>query len=1063
MTVTQLDSPYRGLAAFGDSEDDERFFFGRERETEVTTANVLASRLSVLYGPSGVGKSSLVRAGVTRRLRELGLRRAIGQGPDLACVVFATWADDPVQALGTAIEAEVRPLVSATVLSPLPGATLADVAEHWTGVLDGDLCLVLDQFEEYFVYHEHETGDGSLLAQLPELVSRSGLRANVLLSLRDDQLARLGAFKRRIPGIFTNARRLERLDTDSARAAILGPLQQHNELVGSDGAFDIEPELVDAVLVETAVAGDVNRIEAPYLQLVMQRVWDDEVAGGSHVLRLETLRGFGGVDAIVRDHVNDALEILDADEQEVAARMFEHLVTPSGTKIAHRESDLSAFAHVGPVVGRRVLAALGRERIVRPLDDDGGPGGRYEIFHDVLGEAVLEWGHRREIEVERERASRRQRRLFVLVAAALAAVVVMIAVTVFALSQRSDARTQARRAGASALAAQALAVLPTDPQQALQLADRAARRDATVANEDVLRSALISERGRAVFTGNVNGVLAAGFSNGHVVTVDGAGTLHSYPLASGGPATSAPLGGRVRAAAVSAAGNALVVARRRLVEVRVLEGGHGFAFKTPSPVRAVAVDAHGRRVAVAMIDGRILVRDARRTLAIVRGPFRAVTVALDGAGHVVAAAGGHASRVWRVQGSKVLVRAEDAKDVSGVALTSDGTLLGTASVDGDARVRSVPGGALVAAIPTSEPLRGVAFTADGSVLVTRGRTGVARVFDVAGGHPVAVLVGHSDAVTSAAFTPDATMLVTGSTDGTARLWDPGVAPELQLVARPPGCCTGLETGKSGTVVVAGGRALLYRGGKLVSTTGTDVTAAAPSGAGVVTGDAHGTVRVGNLVLGDLGGAISGVAAANGVVAASSSRGAVGIWSHGRRVRLAERTGVKGVALSSDGTLLATAGADNIARIFNAKAGAVLHELRGHTKAVTGAAFSPDGKTLATSSADFDVRLWDVVSGRKGPVLKVHFATVSGVAFSPDGRWLVSAGPKSVGLFRMPAGTFVTFLRGHAGRIVGVGFAADGRTIESASVDGTIRSYYCRICARLPVLLRSAEARMAANR
>jgi WD40 repeat protein len=64
---------------------------------------------------------------------------------------------------------------------------------------------------------------------------------------------------------------------------------------------------------------------------------------------------------------------------------------------------------------------------------------------------------------------------------------------------------------------------------------------------------------------------------------------------------------------------------------------------------------------------------------------------------------------------------------------------------------------------------------------------------------------------------------------------------------------------------------------------------------------------------------------------------------------------------------------------------------------------------------------------------------------------------------MPAGTFVTFLRGHAGRIVGVGFAADGRTIESASVDGTIRSYYCRICARLPVLLRSAEARMAANR
>src|SRR5207247_2468448 len=70
-------SPYRGLAPFGDSELDALLFFGRERETEVVTANVIASRLTVLYGPSGVGKSSLLRAGVARRLRELATRRAV--------------------------------------------------------------------------------------------------------------------------------------------------------------------------------------------------------------------------------------------------------------------------------------------------------------------------------------------------------------------------------------------------------------------------------------------------------------------------------------------------------------------------------------------------------------------------------------------------------------------------------------------------------------------------------------------------------------------------------------------------------------------------------------------------------------------------------------------------------------------------------------------------------------------------------------------------------------------------------------------------------------------------
>ena len=64
-------SPYKGLARFDDSELDEQFFFGRDREIELVPDNLVASRLTILYGPSGVGKSSLLRAGVVRRLRAL--------------------------------------------------------------------------------------------------------------------------------------------------------------------------------------------------------------------------------------------------------------------------------------------------------------------------------------------------------------------------------------------------------------------------------------------------------------------------------------------------------------------------------------------------------------------------------------------------------------------------------------------------------------------------------------------------------------------------------------------------------------------------------------------------------------------------------------------------------------------------------------------------------------------------------------------------------------------------------------------------------------------------------
>ena len=72
----ELRSPYKGLAPFEDSEQDALFFFGREREREVIVANLQASRLTVLYGSSGVGKTSLLGAGVARELRRSARARS---------------------------------------------------------------------------------------------------------------------------------------------------------------------------------------------------------------------------------------------------------------------------------------------------------------------------------------------------------------------------------------------------------------------------------------------------------------------------------------------------------------------------------------------------------------------------------------------------------------------------------------------------------------------------------------------------------------------------------------------------------------------------------------------------------------------------------------------------------------------------------------------------------------------------------------------------------------------------------------------------------------------------
>src|SRR5262249_6402518 len=156
--------------------------------------------------------------------------------------------------------------------------------------------------------------------------------------------------------------RLEHLDLQAARAAIVEPVREYNRLVGDADAVEIEPALVDAVL-DQVVAGKVGlgqagrgavesangavRIETPYLQLVLRRLWDEEQREGSRHLRLQTLERLGGAEQIVRDHVERSLTDLTPEEKDVAAELFDHLVTPSGTKIAHDVADLADYAGTG--------------------------------------------------------------------------------------------------------------------------------------------------------------------------------------------------------------------------------------------------------------------------------------------------------------------------------------------------------------------------------------------------------------------------------------------------------------------------------------------------------------------------------------------------------------------------------------------------------------------------------------------------------------------------------------------------------------------------------------------
>jgi hypothetical protein len=91
-------SPYKGLKPY--SEQDAPFFFGRETDRRIILSNLMALRLTLLYGASGVGKSSVLRASVVHDVRRLARKKINESGkPGVGIAVFDSWHGDPVKGL----------------------------------------------------------------------------------------------------------------------------------------------------------------------------------------------------------------------------------------------------------------------------------------------------------------------------------------------------------------------------------------------------------------------------------------------------------------------------------------------------------------------------------------------------------------------------------------------------------------------------------------------------------------------------------------------------------------------------------------------------------------------------------------------------------------------------------------------------------------------------------------------------------------------------------------------------------------------------------------------------
>lgn len=348
-------NPYRGLQPF--QAEHRALFFGRGAEVRAIVERLRSEPFVLVAGDSGVGKSSLCRAGVLPLIEE----GALAGGRTYAPAVLEP-GRRPLEALAATLapHAGVREEELLGWLRDAPdeaGRALRTALGREKG-----LVLLIDQLEELITL---SPGDESERAA--EALARLGAGGAVRLiaTARSDFLTRLSA----LPSldVARAVHLVKPLGRDELRQAVTGPARLRGV------AFESE-QLVDALVTAGAADGAL-----PLLSFALAELWDarDETAKVIHAAALDRL---GGVEGALAQHADAVLAHLMPADREAARRVLLRLVTEEGTRSRRRLDELLPAGDPGPT--RSALEALVRGRLLVVREADGQAS--YELSHEAL-------------------------------------------------------------------------------------------------------------------------------------------------------------------------------------------------------------------------------------------------------------------------------------------------------------------------------------------------------------------------------------------------------------------------------------------------------------------------------------------------------------------------------------------------------------------------------------------------------------------------------------------------------------------------------------------------------
>ena len=1065
--IAALENPFLGLRPF--TEADAENFYGRNALIQellgMMADDTDLTRFVAVVGPSGSGKSSVVKAGLIPALRRGGLPAS--ENWFIAQLTPSSYPWEELEAALLRIAADPPENLAQQLMANERGL-LRTVPHLLPDDKETELLLVIDQFEELFTLVEDEEVRTLFLDSLVTAVLDPRSRLRVVLTLRADftdrplQYADFGELMRQRMAFVLPLIPQELTD------AITQPI---NRL-----GLEMEPALVTTIVQDV---GDQPGM-LPLLQYTLTELFERR---NDRLLTLADYQAAGGVTETLAHRADEIFERLDARSQEASRQLFLRLITlGEGIEDTRRRvllTEVESLSSQSPISLSdaalenplsKIINEYGHYRLLTFDHDPVTRGATVEVAHEAL---LREWPRLRSWLADSRKDVRRQQEVagaaaqwevagqdasYLLRGSRLTQFEAWLENTAVALTTNERTFLDQSIAARDQRQAEEAARQQRELEAAQRLADeqtQAARRlrqfvmglaflliiamgatwFALVQRNTAQENFVDSERIRLASQaqnaldrgeeGNIPALLALrSLQLGYSIEADAA--LHT--ALQRGLSRQQYLGhvASVYIGNFSPDGRFIVTGDDdgtvRLWHTQTGQEIRQFIGHT-NLVNSVMFSPDGRHILTAGIDNTARLWDVESGEEVRRitglGAIWSARYSPDG--QYIAVAEDSDISLWDISSGQEIWRADGHTGTIFYSdFSLDGRFLATASNDGTARLWDVLSGKELRQFTGhAEYLSNATISPDGRFLLTTSGDRTLRLWDIETGAELRRFVGHSDIVISGWFSPNGRTILSSGHDGTARLWDVQTGQELRRIVG--------HTGVVRTVFSPDGRnfltvgedrsvrlwettavnepqtALNYGPGHAAFLTGVII---APDGRSVLTGQNGGLIQEWDIVTGE------------------------------ERLQFnRDSATLITLAFSPIQQLVLSGDESGLLSIWDLETGQVVQQLEATRHSVRHAIFTPNGEKVLTSGEGYSVRLWDIATSKEQRQFVGHNDVVQAMAFSIDGQiMLTGSDDETAILWEANSGQQRQQFIGHNGSVLAVAIGPDGQTILTGGAD-----------------------------